>query len=125
MSSLSSFNPFYPESPTRFKYLNSGSYIGYAGYIKRILEEISPIPDETDDQGLLTALFLHRPYEFGLDYFCDLFLTFSQVEKNQIAIEEQGVLSLETNSRPCVVHGNGSGKWLYQYVYDELFKEER
>lgn len=118
------YDAFYPASPTRFKYLNAGSYIGYAGYIKYLLDELAPIDDEIEDQGLLSALYLHQPYTMKLDYMADLFLSLYQVELNQIALEDRHVRSLETQTWPCVVHGNGPAKWLYQHIYDQMFKDQ-
>jgi hypothetical protein len=118
-------SPYYPPSPTKFKYLNSGCYIGYAGYLKKLFEEISPIPDETDDQGLLAVYYLYHPNEFKLDYSCDLFLCLHAVENTEIAIdrENKNVRCLVTETLPCVVHGNGGGKPLYQEIYNRIFLE--
>ncbi len=114
--------PHYPPSPTKFKYLNSGCYIGYAGYIKKIMEEISPIPDETDDQGLLSVYYLYHPKVFTLDYSCNLFLCLWQVANSEIEIDKENktVRCLSTGTSPFIVHGNGD-KTLYQKIYDEIF----
>lgn len=114
--------PYYPQSPTKFKYLNSGCYIGYVSYIKKILDEISPIPDETDDQGLLSVYYLYHPKAFTLDYSCNLFLCLWQVKNDEIVIdkENQNIRCLLTGTTPFIVHGNGD-KVLYQKIYDEIF----
>ena len=48
----------FPPGPSSFRYLNSGSYIGYVHAIKEILNDLSPIPFWTSDQGLLTKHYL-------------------------------------------------------------------
>lgn len=118
--------PYYPPSPTKFKYINAGSYIGYAGYIKKIMEELSPIPDETDDQGLLSVYYLYHPDKFKLDYQCELFLPLFQVDQKELVLDSKNksVSCLTTNTSPCVIHGNGPAKYMYQLIYDQLFKED-
>ena len=121
------FASFYPPSPTKFKYLNAGSYIGYAGHIKRIYEDLSPIPYDIDDQGLLSVYFLKHPEKFKLDYHCDLFLTLFQVAKRELVLDRQKkiVKLLTTKTKPCLIHGNGPAKVLYQQIYDRLFTVSR
>ena len=122
---FSHLSSHYPLSPTKFKYLNSGSYLGYAGFIRRIYDGLSPIPDDIDDQGLLSVYFLHHPDKFLLDYTCQLFLTLYQVDKKELVLDSKNksVRSLTTESEPCLIHGNGPAKILYQHIYDTIFKE--
>ena len=117
----------YPPSPTKFKYLNVGSYIGYAKHIQQIYEDLSPIPDDIDDQGLLTVYFLKYPEKFKLDYHCELFLTLFQVEQKELVLNrrKKTVKSRTTGTAPCLVHGNGPAKVLYQQIYDRLFTVSR
>lgn len=114
--------PHYPQTASgRFKYLNSGGYIGYAGYIKNILKEITPLPNTTDDQGILTVFYLYHPHLLALDHNCNLFLTLFQVEEDQICIQDEKVRCIETGTFPCIIHGNTISKWLYQKIYDQIF----
>ncbi|MCE5319251.1 MAG: hypothetical protein LLG04_18045 [Parachlamydia sp.] len=39
----------FPPSPTRFKYLNSGTVMGYAGYLKKMLNAVEPIIPKKSD----------------------------------------------------------------------------
>lgn len=114
---------YFPESPTRFRYINSGSYIGYAWYIKKLLAELSPIPEETDDQGLLAVYLLYHPGAFKLDYQGNLFLTLNHVAQDELELDKKAknVRCLFTNETPCVIHGTAQGKELYQHVYNKLF----
>lgn len=113
----------YPESPTLFKYLNSGTYMGYAGYIKFLLNEF-PIEENKSDQGQLTKLFLRNSHEITLDYYSELFLTLHGLKGNHIKLEKEPKLvhCLVTGSTPPIIHGNGLGKKLYQHIFNTLFK---
>ncbi|MCB1180777.1 MAG: glycosyltransferase family 2 protein [Chlamydiia bacterium] len=125
---LPHFSYFYrEEAPTKFKYLNSGAYMGYVSYMKEVFDAVSPIPDETDDQGLLSAFYLYHPTSLKLDYFGDLFLSLYLVEENEVELDSENrqAKCLITDRIPCVVHGNGPGKLLYQHIYNELFKKTR
>jgi len=116
--------PYYPKSPTRYRYLNSGSYIGYVKDLKRVFAEMMPIPEETDDQGLFLIYHLYYPERFHLDHYCKLFLTLRQTRESEIYIDpiEKNVKCLLTGTTPCIVHGNGrEGRIIYHKIYDQLF----
>ncbi|CDR33002.1 glycosyltransferase domain-containing protein [Criblamydia sequanensis] len=115
----------YPESPTLFKYLNSGTYMGYAGYIKFLLNEFI-IEEDKSDQGQLTKLFLRREHEITLDYYSELFMTLHGIRGNQIKLEKDPKLvhCLLTGSTPSIIHGNGLGKKLYQHIFNTLFGKQ-
>ncbi len=116
----------HPETASRFKYLNSGSYMGYVAALKQIFEEISPIPDETDDQGLLMVYFLYHPEQMILDTDCELFIPLVSLDRDDLKLDlqQKTVDCLVTKTRPSVIHGNGSSKALYQQVYEELFEND-
>jgi len=115
---------YYPPSPTKFKYLNAGSYIGYVKDLKKMFEAISPIPEETDDQGLFSVYFLYNPGVFKLDYHNELFISLLEVTEEEIEMDQsaKSIRYVGTNSSPCVVHGNSSGKQLYQTIYNKVFR---
>lgn len=101
-----------PPLAVPLKYLNSGSYIGYAGAVRDALLELSP-EDEDDDQGLFTRYFLDHPEKVSLDYQASLFHTLFGVGAERFVLESNplGLRSKITGSHPCLVHGNGSGKY--------------
>ena len=115
--------PYYPTSPTRFRYINTGGYIGYAKNLKEMFKEIGSIPNEIDDQGLISVYYLYNPDRIKLDYFCQLFLSLYQVNQGDLKLDlnRKSVYCLITQSSPCVIHGNSTGKQLYQEIYDKLF----
>jgi hypothetical protein len=76
--SLAAKYPVYDNSP--YKYLNSGGFIGKAGFIKELLNDNSFFADEKfeySNQYLWAHLYLRGDKEIGLDSKCNLFCTFS------------------------------------------------
>lgn len=114
-------------SPTRFQYLNSGSIIGYAGYIKKLIEAISPVNESRSDQGQIMTYYVDHQDEILLDYYGDLFLTLQNVDGNELFIDRTSktVTCLFTDTLPCVVHGNGDGKGMYQAIFDLFWGGKR
>ena len=116
----------YPISPTKFKYLNSGSIIGYAGYLKKLLKSLKPINKRGSDQGQLMIYYIDHQDEIVLDFFCELFIPLHQIDLSELELnpETHTVHCLITDTKPCVVHGNGGGKLLYQHIYNTLFPKK-
>lgn len=114
---------FYPESPTKFKYINAGTHIGYAWFLKKLVQELSPIA-YTSDQAQITRYFLKHKDLFFLDYQCEIFFPLSGVKKNEVEYDPvlNQVKNLVTGTIPCVVHGCGKAqKAWYQQIYDQLY----
>jgi hypothetical protein len=117
----------YPAGPTSFRYINSGSYIGYVSAVKDILGEMlaeaAPLKATDDEQGLFTLHYLRHPEKYTFDSYCKLFMPLAGVIEQEISINgiSKTVRCLETSTRPCVVHGNGGSRPLYQLAYDCLF----
>ena len=109
-SRIGALRPWPPfESP--FRFLNSGSYMGYAGAIREALSELGP-RDEDDDQRLWTRYFLLHPGKSSLDHGAALFHTLCHVLPDDFVVEKASpvrLLSRLTRSEPCVLHGNGPG----------------
>jgi len=117
----------YPESPTKFRYLNSGSYIGYVKDLKRVFAAMLPIPPGSDDQALFTLYMLYHPGEIAIDYYCKLFLTLHRVADQQVKFDlnRRNLRFRTTGTYPCLAHGNGKeGQKLYQHIYTTLFASE-
>lgn len=113
----------FTQSDTSFKYINAGSYIGYISHLKEILKEMSPISPTNDDQGTLTAHFLKNKEKYAFDSKCELFMPLAGVIKGDLDIDcnNKSVKCLETGKLPCLIHGNGGSRPLYQDIYNMLY----
>lgn len=115
----------YPTAPNRFRWINSGTYIGYAGAIVNVLSSMPQnfncdLPngekvDSSDDQRCFHTLFVQEreKHNMKLDYHQDIFHCMWGVY--QYSLEPKRLYS-ETGSRPCVLHGNGRSDSFEQVV---------
>ena len=88
---------------TKYKYLNSGMFIGVVSELKRILEH-EELENDSDDQLFFQNAFLSGNYDIKLDYECYIF----QCHENNIWISDNNqYVNSETSCRPCIYHGNG------------------
>lgn len=123
----------YPESPTRLRYLNSGTYIGYAFYIKKMLEETiarrfrMPVARMFkrlhDDQYHLHRYFARHQNEIALDRHALIFLPLSYIGEQEIEIdrETKRVRYKLSGNSPPVIHGCGTGLPLMVRLFNEFF----
>jgi hypothetical protein len=125
----------YPPVQERYKYLNSGGFIGKAGVIRKLLEDDSVGGNEFrfSNQYIWAKRFFKYPDIIGLDYGCNIFYTFTpEVGKELINnedpidfylcikgwfdtnfyLKDNRVFSKITNTSPCHLHFNGSSKVL-------------
>lgn len=123
----------YPESPTSLAYLNSGQYIGYCGYLKKMIKEAlsnrfyMPLRRYYnrlhDDQYHFQRYFIKHQQEVLLDRHAAIFLPLTNVGRPELTLdlERRSILFNETQSYPLVIHGNGKGNVLLLQIYEELF----
>lgn len=114
----------FPRTPSRFKYLNCGGIIGYAGYMKKLFSDLPPFADHHSDQGVITKHYLSHLGAYQLDYNAEMFICLQDVFPNELICdpEKKKVYSRISAPYPCIVHGNGlPSKPHYQAIYDELF----
>ncbi len=102
----------YPRSPvdTPFKYVNSGTYIGYASAVYTMLDEVlKDYPTEEHDQWMLHDYFIKHPERATLDYQQVIFsLLYGTDFKDYVYDTKQGrLINLLTQSQPIILHGNG------------------
>jgi hypothetical protein len=101
----------YPACKTRYRYLNAGAWIGDAEYARALLLDAGAdrVPDDTNDQGWLTELFLARPGALALDTRCELFqCLFEAVPDLEAPRSDAGRWRNRlTETQPLVFHGNG------------------
>lgn len=118
----------YPADTTTspFKYLNSGTYIGYAGALLDWLENMT-IDLKRNDQGAVTEFYLgpKNRNSMVLDKHCTLFLCLVRVSDDEVVIDpvQKTVYCLPTSSFPCVLHANGKSFPIYDKVYEALIKD--
>jgi hypothetical protein len=117
----------YPKGPNRFRWINSGTYIGYAGAIVNLLTAMGSdfhcdLPtgqkmSSCDDQRCFHTFFLkeNNPHKIMLDYNQDIFHCMQGVDKYSLSPKR---LYSETGSMPCVLHGNGQAA-----SFNEVVKE--
>lgn len=110
------------DSPTPYKYLNSGFIVGETEAILACLEamdlpnqpEDHRRPDGTNfhlnDQALWLDLFLKQPVKMELDRYQALSQTLHDVDISEFDLSETRVRNKITNSYPCTLHFNGSAK---------------
>jgi hypothetical protein len=98
----------YPTCATRYRFVNSGCYIGKASHLRRLFDNmrVDRVPPEVNDQAIFTDYYLANPQAFTLDTKCELFQ--SLFDAHQDIERIKGVYTnKQTNTRPLVFHGNG------------------
>lgn len=122
---LGYLEPQFPRGPTSFRYTNSGSYMGYVCSVQQIFDDLSPISPASDDQGLLMAHFFQFPGRQTFDVYCDIFMPCAGVIEPEVRVDPlTGVVTCaETGSNPCLLHGNGGSRPIYQKLYEYLYEE--
>lgn len=115
----------YPPTLSSFKYINTGSYIGYVKNLKQWLTALQPFDLTQGDQGQVTSHYLDKKSLFVLDYSCKLFLPLFKVQPHEIEIDVilKVVRCLATNSEPCVIHANGRSFKLWNMIYQDLLAQ--
>jgi len=116
----------YNYTPTPYRYLNSGGYIGYVWALRLVLGyDMSQTPC---DQGYFTYVYLNHinppppgtpgapvpgagappEYRFKLDHECRLFQTAYAIPWTHFSVGEDGrFANVKQNTRPCWIHFNG------------------
>jgi len=92
----------FPNAHTRFKYINSGTYIGRVKELKK-LYDYKQIKHWDDDQLYVHKCFLYGDFDIAIDYECYIFQTHFEGTKklgNQLH-------NPETRCCSCIYHGNG------------------
>ena len=108
----------FPESNTPYRFLNSGTFIGQVGELKKMFE-FSEVADDGDDQLYYQRLFLSNQFDITLDYEGYIFQTHD--DKVGINITRQ-LYNPETNCCACIYHGNGGDntKAKFNALYDKF-----
>ena len=112
----------FPESPTRFRFINSGTYIGRVRELRKLMNH-EPIEHHEDDQLFVHQAFFSGLYDIGIDYECYIFQT--NFEKIQM-LENSQLWNEETGCCPCIYHGNGGERAVefFENLYDKHYPKE-
>lgn len=115
----------YPESPTPYRYLNSGTWIGVAKVSKDMLLEVMKRAGtnfaNANDQRLVADMFIARKFDIALDYHSTIFQSMHRTDPPDLPFcNPVGDLRFDskagryrntrTNSIPAIFHFNGGGK---------------
>mmetsp|Transcript_67345 Transcript_67345/g.161470 ORF Transcript_67345/g.161470 Transcript_67345/m.161470 type:complete len:442 (-) Transcript_67345:88-1413(-) len=102
----------YPPSPTRWRYLNSGVFIGRVWALRRMLK--SYVGYTPHDQEWYQRFFLGARDLVGLDTECLLLCAVDgALPSDANGSPGARLLNLETNTVPAVLHFKGLGHWPY------------
>ena len=100
----------YPMVEGRFKYLNSGGFIGSYQDLCNLLEleKEETILDTDDDQRYYSRKFLSNEYPIVLDHNCEIFQTINGASDIiTINFSKGTIQNDETKTTPAIIHGNG------------------
>jgi hypothetical protein len=102
----------YPKSPSGFRYLNSGLFIGRVEALRECMKDYDSelIEDNCNDQLWWTNKFLERQDLIELDYYNNLFLNCVWLNANELHINENEDTVVFNNATPQFIHGNGPSK---------------
>lgn len=120
--------PFFNESETDYKYLNSGLYMGYASSVLSFIEDY--IPNGEDDQLFLQKKYiinkLDRKINVKLDTENYIFQCLSSSKDDVFVKPNNQLTNVNTRCCPCIVHGNGgpADKEAFNNLYKRLFSNE-
>jgi hypothetical protein len=116
----------YPKSPTIFRYVNSGGYIGEAWAVYKMLSAcVAEYNQDTNDQYLANMFFLDNQEWVALDYNQEIFSTLfkTKFEDYLYDAETNQITNLITNSHPVILHGNGKHEKLLRKIYAQYKKQ--
>lgn len=115
----------YPPSPTPYRYLNSGAWMGYARPATLMLEEIQRLAGDNwataNDQKLVADMFIDGRHKIKLDYSATIFLSVHMTldpplprcnpSEDLYFDSASGMwINSRTKTKPSIFHFNGGGK---------------
>ena len=118
----------YNEIESDYRYINAGTFIGYASDINQMLTELFELPLISQiDQGLMGAWLyniLDQPTKAQLDINCDIFwVTSGDWDKlKEIAEGKNPIKNPFTNTRPFVIHNTGNADTNLRQSYEAAYK---
>ena len=96
------------------KFINTGLYIGYVGYVLEFLKEMYSQDYNKKSNQTTWSSFLNKPTQkinlddFGVDSSSKIFLNHSPTCNNKFKfVKDQKRLVMEDKTKPCFIQGNG------------------
>ena len=125
----------YPKSPTPYRYLNSGTWIGYAkpaaDMLLQIIKEAGNDFTNANDQKLVADFYINGRFGIKLDFYNLIFqsmhmtldppLPHCNPVEHVIKTPENKWKNKLTNSLPSVFHFNGGGKQHHLKMEKEMW----
>jgi hypothetical protein len=106
----------YPELNSKYKYVNSGGYIGYKHALQKLFNwksynDIYKICSNGGDQSYFTEYFLsNSSNKIKLDNECLIFQNMHLVNWNELSFNSGKLYNNILKTSPCFIHFNG-GTW--------------
>lgn len=123
----------YPSAPTSLQYLNSGTYIGYAGFIRSMIKDVFKKHYQmplnrfynrlNDDQFHFHRYFARHMDKVVRDVHAKIFFPLTNIGYHEIQYDtkDKTLYFEETKTYPLVIHGNGKGLPMMNYLFDQFF----
>jgi len=123
----------YPKNNKKFKYVNAGSYMGYAKDLKIMLKSyekynfncptyLNKKHDVHDDQRCLTTYYLNNTDKCALDYNQSIWSLANGTKNNDYTfVSYNKFFNNITNINSSIFHYNSSQSW-YKNTIDNLYK---
>ena len=116
------------DSHTKYKYLNSGLYMGYVKSLKHLMQ--TDIQDSEDDQLYFQRQYIVNKFNptkdmnIQLDVENYIFQCLADASGDVGVKSNKQLINTDTMCCPCIVHGNGgtNHKQDFEKLYNELFQ---
>ena len=102
---------YFPEQTTPYRFLNNGCWIGEAGYVRKVFDQmhVKYLAEWESDQEVMQSWYIIRPDAIRLDVEARLFLnTFGTDIDKDIDYLSGLVYDRASGAYPSVLHFNGS-----------------
>jgi hypothetical protein len=99
----------FPKGKKPYRFINTGSYVGRAGYLRTLLESLRIQPTDSD-QTIMNRHFVANPDMVRLDYDHQVFTCTAGrtgLELEDYRVENGRLRNVVTGSLPCILHCPG------------------
>lgn len=97
----------FPDSPTSFKYICAGGFIGYRKSLINALQRLTDLSDSENDQELWNIAWSKGILDMKVDHECKIFLNMTNVDKDELYFDNKRLTLKETRTRPFIIHFSG------------------